>query len=386
MENKPVKKAVIIVQLVTLLFWVLFFVILLVLKTNSDICEEWTKGFARWYETTIGTLFKWIPFSLTEVVFLILIILSISLLVGMIVSFCKAKPLKAVSKLLSIAIIVMSVLTVYAATAEMAYNRHALPVTIYEEKVEKTDFRTINEYFIADLNKVTADLEFDEDGEVVSPYSLSEMNDLLEKEFERITNAYGDYFTPFTTRVKPMATSFIYRELHITGVTFMPTTEANINYLNVKALKPFTYAHEIFHTKGVMKEEDADFMALYLMLTSENSYFRYSGYYFSLSSLLYLASLTGVESDYKEVMALVNNNYKLDKQYGNRYWKEHNAFADFGDWWNDLYLKLSGEKEGTKSYNDTPTDVDEDTHEVIKFSLYQKLYFKLYYEANPVIE
>ena len=50
---------------------------------------------------------------------------------------------------------------------------------------------------------------------------------------------------------------------------------------------------------------------------------------------------------------------------------------------NDIYLKLSGEKEGTSSYNDTPTDVDKEKQEVIHVSLYQKLYFKLYYEANP---
>ena len=163
----------------------------------------------------------------------------------------------------------------------------------------------------------------------------------------------------------------------------MPTTEANINYLNVNSLKPITYAHEILHTKGVMKEEDADFIALYLMLTSDNSYFRYSGYYFSLSSLIYLTNYTGVEADYQEVVALLDTNFRKNLSFGYEYWRKHNAFAEFGNWVNDLYLKLSGEKDGTKSYDDTPTEVDPEKEEVINFSLYQKLYFKLYYERNP---
>ena len=101
-----------------------------------------------------------------------------------------------------------------------------------------------------------------------------------------------------------------------------------------------------------------------------------------MSSLNYLASLTGVETDYEEVINSLNINYKNNRAFGSQYWKEHNAFADFGNWINDLYLKISGEKEGTDSYNDTPTHVDPDKKEVISFSLYQKLYFKLYYDAN----
>ena len=369
-------KAILIVLLV------IFTVILTILKTNSDICEAWTRGFARVYQSTIGMLFKWIPFSLTEVLVVTIVIVGIILLVQFIRRLVQHKYSEGINKMLIILLVVSSVIALYQATAEMAYNRHSQPIQVYEEKVEKTEFRKINDYFIKDMNEVSKDLQFEENGDLICPYSISEMNDLLAEEFKRLDNDYDGYFTSFTTRAKPMVSSFIYRELHITGVTFMPTTEGNINYLNVNALKPITFAHEILHTKGVMKEEDADFIALYLMLTSNNSYFRYSGYYFSLSSLNYLASLTGVETDYEEVINSLNINYKNNRSFGSQYWKEHNAFADFGNWINDLYLKISGEKEGTDSYNDTPTHVDPDKKEVISFSLYQKLYFKLYYDAN----
>ena len=386
MEKKRNYLPGIIVKLVFIIPLIILLVLLLVSKTDPAFCENWTRWEARAYQSSVGLLFKWVPFSLTEVLALILIICLIVDIVKIISSLVHLKPARALSKFLSIVFVSLLIVTLYQATAEMAYNREQHPVTVYEEKVEKTEFRKINEYFIEDCNKVTEEMQFEEDGNLVCPYSISEMNDLLDEEFVRLQDEYGDYFTPFTTRVKPMVTSFIYRELHITGVTFMPTTEANVNYLNVNALKPITAAHEILHTKGVMKEEDADFIALYLMLTSKNSYFRYSGYYFSLSSLNYLASLTGVPTDYAEVMSSLNANYKANRTFGSRYWKEHNAFADFGNWVNDIYLKLSGEKEGTASYNDTPTDVDKDTDEVISFSLYQKLYFRLYYEANPQVE
>ena len=386
MEKSDVKIREVITKLVFLSVFVILLVVLILLKTNSEICEAWTRGFARYYETAIGSLFKWVPFSLTEVIIVLLVVIGIVLLVKSIKAFVHKRPKEGISKLLSIATMVIVIFGVYQATAEMAYNREKNPVIVYEEKVDKTEFRKIIDYFVEDCNKVTAGMQFDEEGELICPYSLWEMNDLLAVEFDRLQEEYGDYFTPFTTRVKPMASSFIYRELHITGVTFMPTTEANVNYLNVNALKPTTAAHEILHTKGVMKEEDADFIALYLMLTSKNSYFRYSGYYFSLSSLLTLANYTGVSTDYSEVINSIDINLRKNGYYGYNYWKKHNAFADFGNWINDIYLKLSGEKEGVDSYNDTPIDVDEKTEEVITFSLYQKLYFRLYYEANPQVE
>ena len=373
----------IIVKLILMTYLVILLIILIDSKNDPSFCEAWARNEARMYQSGVGLIFKWVPFSLTEVLALIIIICLIVDIVKIIRAFIHLNPLRAVSKLLSIAFVSLLIVSLYQATAEMAYNREQHPVTVYEEKVEKTEFRKINDYFIEDCNKVTKEMQFEEDGNLVCPYSTSEMNDLLEAEFTRLQEEYGDYFTPFTTRVKPMATSFIYRELHITGVTFMPTTEANVNYLNVNSLKPITAAHEILHTKGVMKEEDADFIALYLMLTSKDSYFRYSGYYFSLSSLIYLANYTGVSTDYSEVVNSIDANYKKNVNYGYNYWKQHNAFADFGNWVNDLYLKLSVEKEGTNSYNDTPTDIDKDKQEVINFSLYQKLYFRLYYEANP---
>ena len=371
----------IVIKSILIVLLIIFTVILVILKSNSDICEAWTRSFARGYQSTIGVLFKWIPFSITEVFFVTIFIIGIILLVQFIRCLVKRKFAEGINKILIIFLVASSVIALYQATAEMAYNRQPQPIQVYEEKVEKTEFRAINDYFIKDMNEVSKDLQFEENGEVIFPYSIGEMNDLLQEEFKRLDNEYDGYFTSFTTRAKPMVSSFIYRELHITGVTFMPTTEGNINYLNVNALKPITFAHEILHTKGVMKEEDADFIALYLMLTSNNSYFRYSGYYFSLSSLNYLASLTGVETDYEEVINSLNINYRNNRAFGSQYWKEHNAFADFGNWINDLYLKISGEKEGTDSYNDTPTYVDPDKEEVISFSLYQKLYFKLYYDA-----
>ena len=83
----------------------------------------------------------------------------------------------------------------------------------------------------------------------------------------------NSYFTDFTTYSKPMVFSFLFREFHLTGMTFLPTTEANINYLCTDSEKPFTFAHEIIHIirehfdliKNHKQENEANFGAGYML-------------------------------------------------------------------------------------------------------------------------
>lgn len=320
---------------------------------------------------------KYMPFSLTELILMILLIISLIFLVSCIVYLFKRKFRRSLHRLLNVAIVAMSVLTLYQVTAEMAYNREPLNLPLYQEKVEKEEFLDIIEYFIDDVNECCEHLEFKENGDLVEPYALPDLNRELLKDYEVYE---GDYLFKFTTYTKPMISSFMYREFHITGVTFMPTAEANVNTMNVAAGKPFTCAHELAHTKGAMREEDADLVAAYITLQSSDYYVRYSGYYYTIASLLSLANYSGVEDAYSTMTSNLHPNFIKNLRFNRAYWDKHNSWQKFASWWNDIYLKLSGEKQGTDSYGDNTPTVDPGTKEITSFSSYQKLYFSLYYK------
>lgn len=364
------------IKLIVISVLVTIFVLFLILKTNSDICEWWTTHFVNGYLNVFGHITKWIPFSLTEIVMVGVIILSIVFLVFCLIYLFKKKYHRSLHFALNLALVLFTVITLYQVTAEMAYNRKRLDLNLYENQVEKEDFREIIEYYINDLNDCCDHLEFNEDGSLIEPMSHQELNAKLEEEYAKLDT---EYLLNFTTSTKPMITSFIYREFHITGLTFMPTAEANVNYLNVSSGKPFTYAHELAHTKGAMREEDADLIAAYITLHSDSYYLRYSGYYYTFGSLLYLADYTGVETDKAELYDMISDKFYKNNSYCHNYWMEHNSWAKFANWWNNLYLKFSGENEGTGSYGDDDPTVDPGEHKIIYFSSYQKLYFSIYY-------
>lgn len=365
-----------VIRSAIILLLLIFLIVLIILKNNQAICEVWTQGFGRWYLTVFGTVTKWIPFSLSELVIITIAIFTILWIVLFIIDCVKKRRRKAVGCVLNIGLVAIAITTIYFATAELAYNRAQMPITLYEEKVDKSEFNSIVNYFIDDLNYCVNQLDFDENNELISPYSLSETNVKLEEEYSKITDPY---FSSFTTYAKPMISSFLYREFHITGVTFMPLAESNVNYLNVAAGKPYTAAHELAHTKGVMREGDADLLTASLLLTSTDPYFRYSAYYYTISSLLTLANYTGTSGDYMAALNRIDNKWYKNMTYNNEYWNSHDTFQKIANWWNDLYLKMSGVKEGVDSYSDTPTEINKQTNEITSFSNYQKLYFQIYY-------
>ena len=179
-----------------------------------------------------------------------------------------------------------------------------------------------------------------------------------------------------------MMSSFFYTEMNITGVTFAPFGEANVNYMIPKSEFPFTMAHELAHTKGVAREDEANQVAFYVCLNSEEPLIRFSAYACYFSQIRTLASKRYMTEEQLEKLHDINPYYYLNQNSMYSFWKKHTFFKDVGDFFNDLYIKMCGVKEGTKSYSGgTTIDYDKEKAKLIP-SRYQMLYLERYYRLK----
>ncbi len=373
------KYTVLFAELVIFLFYLIIFGVFQLLKLSTSFCEWYSRTIARFIQTVNGAILKYLPFSFTEVFFIFLIIFCITLLVYAIVAFCKRKPYKGFSSLCLMVVQIFAVVTAYNVTVGLEYNRDEVPIPMYEGTVENSQIDSVIQYFLEDYNYCASQLEFDENNEVINPYSTAELNRIIENEYEKLNDeSFGGYFSSFTTYAKPMMTSFLYREFWITGVYFGTFGEANFNYLSTNAEIPFTMCHEIAHSKGVMRENDANLVAAYLTLTSDDVYLRYSGYTYTFTRLLSLANYSDTENAYRTFYYQIDSQILANRSYISNYWNEHDLYNEIVDWINDLYLKLMGTEEGTDSYNDTTTVVDPTTNKIVSLSNYQKIYYQIY--------
>ena len=371
-----------IIRAAILTFLVILLIVLSILKNNPEVCEAMTRGYSRGVNYVASVLTGFIPFSLTEIFFVLLVAGIIFLLVMAIRGLVKKKYRASIHRVIEIAAIILLSLNIYNLSCEFAYNRDKMPLPYYQGDIERTEHIPIYNYFVNDINYCISELEFEETGEVKTEMKLEELANEIKKAYSIIDG--NDYFADYFGGVKPMLSSFIYREFQITGVTYSPLMEANINTMNTKTNIPLTVAHELAHTRGVMREDDANQLAFYVCLNSEHPYLRYAAY------ACYFSQLSGMVTSYyltEEEMENVNPvdaTLKKTRAYEYQYWQEHDMLGDIGDFFNDLYIKMSGVKEGTVSYSGGTTyEHDPLTSKLIP-SLYQRLFFEKYYRLASV--
>ena len=372
------------INFAVLILLIILLIMFLILRQNSIVAEFITNTFGRYYQFIATYLFSFIPISILGLGVLALFIYLTIWLIRYIRHLKRNGKRFSSQYWFKLGYISLSLGLIYLLTAGMAYNRLPLNSPSYNVKdVQESEYLNIANYFLDDYNYVTNQLTFnDETGEVINPYSLKEINEILHREFSKLDR---DYFYSKVPQVKEFhLLSYFYRELQIIGVTFVPLAEANLNNLMTKSEYPFTAAHEIAHTLGVMREEDANLVAFYICYTSNNPYFRYSAYQRTFSSLypFVLASenYDGYQNFINKLDEKIINNMLYDQQY----WSNYHLLDDVGDFFNNIYLFLSGNK-GTSSYDDNiDTGINQNPDGSIKytinsFSRYQNLYLYFYF-------
>lgn len=366
----------IIFNVILLIIMIALLIVLLWAKNNSDLAEAWTRSFGANYAVALSKVTSWIPFSFTEISIIALVAFIIIFIIKIIKSLLKLDVVGAISKVTVIINSIMAVFLIYNATCELAYNRKPVDLPFYETKVENSEFKDIFNYFAEDLNYCVSQLDFKDNGDLNNSLSIKDISLLVEDSYKIITS---DYYNKSTAHAKPMISSFIYRELQLTGVTFAPYAEANVNYLATNLEKPFVVAHELAHTKGVMREDDANQVAFYVCLNSDNEYLRFSAYGLYFYQLRSFANSSYISEEEVEQLISVDEKYYKAIKYASDYWKEHDLLGKIGDAINNAYITSSGVQEGTTSYSGgTEISFDPVTLE-LNPSLYQKLFFEKYY-------
>ena len=361
-----------------LLLMIAFLIVMAVLKNNVQIAEAWTRGFGRNYTRAMSEFNKNFLFSVTEASFFI-VLLSCVFFLGWGFSFLGNKKVwPFVHRALMVTLIVVGTITMYNASVGMAYNRAPMPIEGYEGEIKKEDFRQIATYFVEDYNKCVKDLGIDEKGEIKTKDTQEDIIAKVRLEFNKLNN---DYFSSTVAHPKELATSGLFNTVSIVGMYFGVLGEVNYNSYATKAELPFYIAHELCHSIGVMREDDAQLLSCYLLTTSDDPLLRLSGYWNTIDRIIDITRLTDNKDDYKEVNNLICDEIWTNYSYVYNHWKGKTFLSDFGDKVNDWYLKTFGQKSGTSSYDDTPTEVDPGGN-VIALSNYQSIYFKIYYDKQ----
>ncbi len=134
------------------------------------------------------------------------------------------------------------------------------------------------------------------------------------------------------------------------GMFFPYTLEANINRVNSPFMFASTIAHEAAHQRGFMREDEANFIAWYVCMHSQNTADRYSG---TLLALIHTGNaLAAADPDlYGQLYQLYSPKLRADLAEHNELWAKYEGkAAEISQDINNAYLESNRQEDGVRSY------------------------------------
>ena len=322
--------------------------ILLALSKSSYAAADFINGsVSRAYREAMAAFGDIFPFSLFEVVIALLIPLVILIPIIALRRF-NAGRIRGF-----ILLLVSAVLLVYSGNTlalGIAYNTTPLGTRlgiteceVNEENLSRTLITLRDE-----INGLSSSIEY-ADGQSTAGADLDGISEKICASFTELSKAY-DFIPDFESRAKGVHFSEAMSYLSLTGIYTFYTGEANVNTLYPDYDLTFSAAHELAHQRGILRENEANFMAYLVLKSSSDPYLRYSG---ALSMYGYIGSAlyrTNPEK-YLEISSELCDIARFDMIASSEVYNEYSGtlLEDISSFVNDLFLKSNG-TEGVVSY------------------------------------
>lgn len=295
-------------------------------------------------------------FSLTEILVLASPVLLVGLLAALIVTVVRSHNKNLVLKrLLRCAVWLFSVaLLMFSLLHGCNYYRWPISQTLGLDTSAKTadEVMRVCVLLANDANSQRTLLNSDENGNMVFNEALGDSFSRAEAGFKAVSEEVL-CLPAVRARPKPVINSHYWSYTGIVGMYFPFTLEANINTDVPQWTMPYTVCHELSHTLGYAKEDDAGFLAFLACAHHPDADYRYSG---SLHAFLECVdSLRGYDAGmWEEAWSYLSADVLRDIRQNALYWKGFEGeVREVSAAVNDAFLKANGQSGGVLQYSQT---------------------------------
>jgi len=181
--------------------------------------------------------------------------------------------------------------------------------------------------------------------------TLSDASKAMDAASEKFPVLAGNTVLP-----KPVILSHYWSYTGITGMYFPFFGEANVNVDVPDSQLPMIICHEVSHTRGIAREQDANLAGFLACIYSTRTDFQYSAYQFAYlycAGDLYYAD----KNAYDQINARIPDSVRRDWTKNAAYWDQFKGpVQETSTEINDTYLHANQQPEGVKSY-DSVTDL-----------------------------
>lgn len=318
------------------------------LGSNPEWIESYySSGIYPYIGKIFRTLFGWLPISVGDIIYALLVILAIRYLV---MNWTEIR--QRLWALLRDIIMVLSI-TYFTFHLLWGFNYYRQPIGTQlglDAPYTRSELLSLTEDLIEKSNRIQFEITKDTAQIVIVPYSKDQILKLTKGGYQRLEKTYPEWKYP-----KPS----LKKSLFSTALTYMGyggylnpfTNEAQVNGKIPKFRFPFVSSHEIGHQIGYSAENEANFIGYLAAIGHEDIYFRYSAYTYMLGYCLNNIQRTD-EATFNKLYAQLNPGIHKNYQEVADFWEAHKNPLEpvFKSIFNS-FLKANNQADGIESYS-----------------------------------
>jgi hypothetical protein len=202
---------------------------------------------------------------------------------------------------------------------------------------------------VDEVNRLRPLLEEDASGVSRLPHDEAELLELLCAAYDACGGLHPSLFAPPGVPRRP-ALSPVLSAWWISGIYSPFTAEAHVNAQIPESQVAFSIAHELAHSLGFARENEANYVAWLACSRSDDPTVRYSGYRSAAMRVLSALSVTAPERALELVTSL-HPGVERDRGAISAFWQSKESVTTAAARGvNDAYLKSQGHAAGIESY------------------------------------
>ena len=330
---------------------VVVFVVLLCPKSG-----EWLGFVSKFFNKVMGGAVSIVPFSIMTL-FILLVPVFVGLFVWRIVVNKRNKTLsKFCANVLAVICIVYFV---FACVIGLNYRKDSVydKMNFAQTQTNANTVAKASDYVIDILNSCADEIlldggvDFDGfDRNLVLPADYTKQK-LQQSVYQAIEKQNLDFLYDFSAKTKYTFVPGVLSVMGFDGMYF-PLGELNIDSSMKTGNLAVLLTHETIHAKGILNEEQTEFLAQYICAHSDDLVLRYSGSYTALIYLLKNLKNTAPELLQGQLNKIQDKYLRLRLAYVVNFEEEAGFFQKVANLFYDVYLKLNYVG-GSNAYGDS---------------------------------
>ncbi len=335
-------------KILTLLLFIQIGLVYIFSKFPDSIEYGYSNGLYKYISTFFRYLFGWIPFSIGDIIYAILIFFTIRFLFR----FIKNKHLRR--KYLVFQFLGGFSVFFFSFYFFWGINYSRQPLTksldLTNESYDIQKLKGLTDKLVFKIINIQSQLTPVDTIAVVIPYSTNEILNKTKLGYQNLKNDFLQFkYEPSSVKKSLFSLPLTY--MGFSGYFNPLTGEAQIDYLIPKISLPMVSSHEIAHQLGYASENEANFIGFLAASIHDDLYFQYSAYLMAIKYTLF--DIYRSDPDlYQKYMDQLPKGIVKNMQESKKFWKKYENPAEplFKAFYNN-FLKLNQQEDGLKSYN-----------------------------------